>query len=193
MIGELIRDARQLAVAATGQATAGSIARVVLGTDSYRITFLQRIRNAARTAHIPLVNHLLRMVQTALFGIEIDRDVTLGDGVYLVHPLGIVIGGDSRIGARVRFYGSNTVGTVRDDGYPTIEEDVRVGAGARILGPIRIGARAQIGANAVVMVDVPADGVAVGVPARVLRPRAQREADGAAAEPRDPPPAPLSH
>jgi serine acetyltransferase len=68
--------------------------------------------------------------------------------------------------------GNNTVGSAKDNGCPVIEDDVLVGCGARILGPIRIGARAQIGANAVVVTDVPADAVAVGVPA-VIRTRGQ--------------------
>jgi serine O-acetyltransferase len=176
MFRALKRDAVELARVARGATSARAIARVVFGSDSYRITSLFRVRQAARAAHIPLVNHLLRMVQTALFSIEIDRDVTLGDGVYFVHSLGIVIGGDARIGARVRFYGNNTVGTIRDDGYPTIDDDVWVGAGARILGPIRVGRGARIGANAVVMCDVPAGCTAVGIPARILPARGDRSA-----------------
>lgn len=170
MLKRLYDDAVQLAVAATGAASRGNVARVVLHSDSYRITALQRLREAGRALHVPLVNHAVRVVQMALFAIEINTDVTLGEGVYFVHSLGVIIGGDARIGARVRFFGNNTVGTVHDDGYPVIEDDVWVGAGARILGPIRIGARARIGANAVVLCDVPPDHVAAGVPAKV-RPR----------------------
>jgi serine O-acetyltransferase len=162
----LWRDAIELARAADGRADATAIARAVLATDSYRIMAMQRTREAARRVHVPLVNHALRVLQMALFGIEIDRDVTLGRGVYFVHTSGIVIGGNAKIGDRVRFYGSNTIGTAKDDGYPTIEEDVWIGAGARILGPITIGARSRIGANAVVLTDVPPDSVAMGVPAR---------------------------
>jgi serine O-acetyltransferase len=169
MFQGLWTDAREMARAAKLPEGTRSAVKVMLSTDSYRIVFLNRIREAARRWHVPLVNHVLRMAQTALFGIEIDRDVQLGEGVYLVHPLGVVIGGDAKIGARVRFYGNNTVGTVRDDGYPVIEEDVWVGAGARILGPIRIGARSRIGANAVVLSDVPPDHVAVGIPAKIHR------------------------
>ena len=87
-----------------------------------------------------------------------------------MHPVGIVVGGAARVGARVRFMGSNTVGTARGDGHPTIGDDVVLGCGARVLGPVRVGARAVIGANAVVLSDVPEDAVAVGVPARVSDP-----------------------
>ncbi|MFP2925815.1 serine O-acetyltransferase EpsC [Pyxidicoccus sp. 3LG] len=168
MIGSLITDALELAKAANGTTDAKSIAKVVLTSDSYRITALNRAREAALAFRIPLVNHVLRVTQTAVMGIEIGKDVTLGSGVYFVHSLGVVIGGDARIGDRVRFYGNNTVGTAKDNGYPVIEDDVWIGAGARILGPVRIGARSRIGANAVVLQDVPPDSVAVGIPARIF-------------------------
>jgi serine O-acetyltransferase len=171
MLKQLHTDAVELARSAFGRVTPRDVAKVILSTDSYRITVMNRVREAARAWHVPGVNHLLRMAQTALFSIEIDAHVTLGDGVYFVHPIGIVLGGDARIGSRVRFYGNNTIGTIRDDGYPTIEDDVWIGAGARILGPVRIGARSRIGANAVVLRDVPPDHVAVGVPARIHRRR----------------------
>jgi serine O-acetyltransferase len=171
MFRTLYADAVELAWAARGEATRRAIVGVVLGTDSYRITLLNRLREGVRALHVPLANHVLRMAQTILFSIEIDSGVTLGEGVYFVHPWGIVVGGDARIGARVRFYGNNTIGTVRDDGYPVIEEDVWIGAVARILGPIRVGARSRIGANAVVLTDVPPDHVAVGVPARMHKRR----------------------
>jgi serine O-acetyltransferase len=174
MLRKLWEDATELARAARGDTGARSIASSVLSTDSFRITALNRIRESSRAWHVPLVNHLLRVVQTAVLGVEIGKEVTLGRGVYFVHPLGVVIGGDARIGDRVRFYGNNTVGTAKDNGYPIIEDDVWIGAGARILGPVRVGARSRIGANAVVLDDVPPDSVAVGIPAR-SRPRAPED------------------
>lgn len=168
MFKDLFNDALNLAQAESGTTDRKALMHAVLGTDSYRILALNRAREAARRFHVPLVNHALRVVQTAVLGIEIGKDVTIGKGVYFVHPLGVVIGGNARVGDRVRFYGNNTVGTAKDNGYPVIEDDVWVGAGARILGPIRIGARSRIGANAVVLTDVPADHVAVGIPAKVF-------------------------
>jgi serine O-acetyltransferase len=165
---DLFDDALELAKAESGNTDRRALMHAVLATDSYRILALNRARETARRFHVPLLNHVLRVVQTAVLGIEIGKDVTIGKGVYFVHPLGVVIGGDARIGDRVRFYGNNTVGTAKDNGYPVIEEDVWVGAGARILGPIRIGARSRIGANAVVLTDVPADHVAVGIPAKIF-------------------------
>jgi serine O-acetyltransferase len=171
MVRAFWQDAVELARASSGEVTAVSLAKAVLTNDSYAITRITDIRRVARALHIPLVNHALRVLQTSFYGIEIGKDVTLGKGVYFVHPLGVVIGGSSRVGDRVRFYGNNTVGTAKDNGYPVIEDDVWVGAGARILGPIRVGARARIGANAVVLDDVPPDSVVVGIPARMVSPK----------------------
>lgn len=167
MIGTLLEDARQMATMATSKSGRAPLLKMMLSSDGYAVLALDRLRRRARKLHVPFVNHALRVVQTAYFGIEIGKDVTLGKGVWFIHPLGIVIGGNAKIGDRVRFFGNNTVGTAKENGYPTIGDDVWVGAGARILGPVTIGARAKIGANAVVVTDVPPDSVAVGIPARV--------------------------
>ena len=168
MLSALLDDARELQRAAHFGAGLAGLLRAVLTTDSYRLLAASRVRQSARRRRLPLVNAGLRLAQQIYAGIEIGKDVELGAGVYFVHPVGVVIGGTSRIGKRVRFYGSNTVGATHDDGCPTIEDDVWVGAGARILGPIRVGARARIGANAVVLSDVAPDSVVVGVPAHAI-------------------------
>lgn len=171
VLSKVISDAVELTRAAQGQTGRGGapdtkeVLKIAASQDGYRVLFLNRLREAAR-GRVPGVNHTLRMVQTALFGIEIGKDVTLGEGVNFTHTLGIVIGGDAKIGARVKFMGNNTVGTAKDNGYPVIEDDVVVGCGARILGPVRVGARSVIGANAVVLSDVPPDTVVSGIPAK---------------------------
>ncbi len=169
MIGTLRREAKELALAMRRGPSDRVAIVTALGQDSYLIVALWRARCVARRWRVPLVNHLLRRVQSVVFGIELGNDIELGPGVFFVHPVGIVVGGTARVGARVRFMGSNTVGTAKDNGCPVIEDDVVVGAGARVLGPVRVGARAVIGANAVVLADIPPDGVAVGIPARVVR------------------------
>lgn len=163
-----MRDAVELSRTMFGDVRRANVARAALTQDSYVITTLNGIRVFARRWHVPVLNGLLRRVQSVFFGIEIGKEVTLGVGVYFVHPHGVVIGGDAVVGDRVRFYGSNTVGTAKDNGYPIIENDVVIGAGARILGPVRVGAGARIGANAVVLTDIPPGSVAVGIPARVV-------------------------
>lgn len=168
LFDDLLGDARELSRIAVGRADAKAAIQVALHYDSYTITALQRLRMLCRARHILGGNHALRLVQTAVFGIEIGKDVQLGRGVWFIHPIGIVIGGNTCVGNRVRFFGNNTVGQAKEDGYPVIEDDVWVGAGARVLGSIRIGARSMIGANAVVLQDVPPDSVAIGMPARII-------------------------
>ena len=170
MIRELLVDAIEMTRAEKRAPTVMNVAKMVITSDSYAVLALTRLREAARRRRVPGLGHMLRVVQTAFYGIEIGKDVVLGPGVSLVHTLGTVIGGTSRLGKRVRFMGNNTVGTAKDNGCPVIEDDVVVGCGARILGPVRIGAGSQIGANAVVVSDVPPNSVAVGIPA-VVRPR----------------------
>lgn len=152
-------------------------ASAALSQDAFKVLLTTRMRETARRWHVPGMNHALRLATTVLYGIEIGSDVELGDGVNFVHTLGTVIGGTSKIGARVKFMGNNTVGTAKDNGCPIIEEDVIVGCGARILGPVRIGKGAFIGANAVVLSDVPAGAVATGIPARVHAPTGERKSE----------------
>jgi serine O-acetyltransferase len=88
----------------------------------------------------------------------------------LPHPGAVVIQAN-RIGRDVTVQGSITIGMRDSTGFPTIGNDVFIGCGARILGSITVGDGARIGANAVVLVDVPPGCTAVGVPARIIRPR----------------------
>ncbi|HKP56760.1 MAG TPA: serine O-acetyltransferase EpsC [Polyangiales bacterium] len=170
MLRAVLRDAIEMTRASgAGAIDARTLARSVFLTDSFPVMVMTRVRETCRRWHVPGVNRVLRYTQMALFGIEIGRDVELGPGVFFVHTLGTVVGGNARLGARVKLMGSNTIGTAKDNGCPIIEDDVEIGCGARILGPVRIGARAQIAANAVVISDVPADALAIGVPA-VVRP-----------------------
>ena len=154
-----------------GTPTSKEAVQVALSQDGYKVLLTTRLRESARKWHVPGVNHALRLVTTVLYGIEIGNEIELGDGVNFAHTLGTVIGGTSKVGARVKFMGNNTVGTAKDNGCPVIEDDVVVGCGARILGPIRIGKGAFIGANAVVLSDVPAGAVVSGIPAKVHRRR----------------------
>lgn len=167
MLRQIFDDAIEMTRACALPVNLRNVARTVFLTDSFPMMALTRAREASRRYHIPLVNRALRYAQMIVYNVEVGRDVRLGPGVYFVHTLGTVVGGDTRIGARVRIMGANTIGTAKDNGCPVIEDDVVIGCGARILGPVRIGAGAQIGANAVVLEDVPAGATAVGVPARI--------------------------
>ncbi|WP_243076866.1 serine O-acetyltransferase EpsC [Microbacterium sp. SS28] len=112
-----------------------------------------------------------------LTGIEIHPGATIGRRFFIDHGMGVVIGETAEVGDDVMLYHGVTLGgRTRDGGkrHPTIGDGVAVGAGAKVLGPITIGAGSVIGANAVVTKDAPADSVLVGVPAK---PRSRRVGD----------------
>jgi serine O-acetyltransferase len=113
-----------------------------------------------------LVSHTGRM----LSGIEIHPGATIGPGFFIDHGMGVVIGETAEIRANVTLYHGVTLGGTswnKGKRHPTLEDDVVVGAGAKILGPITVGARTRVGANAVVVKNVPPDSVVVGIPGRV--------------------------
>jgi serine O-acetyltransferase len=176
LISEILRDTRAIARGLCRQEPGARELMKALSYDATLVLALSRVRQAAERWKVPGVNGMLRRVQTALFGVEIARDVVLGEGVLFLHTVGVVIGGDARIGDRVVFLGSNTIGSVGNKGYPRIGDDVVIGAGARILGSVTIGSGASIGANAVVLVDVPPGAVAVGVPAVVRGIQTEKDA-----------------
>jgi len=101
-------------------------------------------------------------------GSDIDITASIGHGLSLPHPTGVVIHKDAVIGPDCLILSCVTIGTRVGKGAPVLGRHVDVGTGAKILGAIRIGDRAVIGANAVVLTDIPAGATAVGVPARVL-------------------------
>jgi serine O-acetyltransferase len=106
-----------------------------------------------------------------LTGVEIHPGAVLGTGLFIDHATGVVIGETAEIGDDVTIYHGVTLGgTGRDTGkrHPTIGDRVTVGAGAKVLGPIKVGDDSRIGANAVVVKDVPSSAVVVGVPGQIV-------------------------
>ncbi|MDY3862704.1 MAG: serine O-acetyltransferase EpsC [Eubacteriales bacterium] len=133
---------------------------------------------AHRKAHQLLENghpFLARLVsQTArhFTGIEIHPGAKIGKGLVIDHGMGVVIGETAEIGDNCTIYQGVTLGgTGKDVGkrHPTLGDNVMVGAGAKILGPVKIGSRSKVAANAVVLHEVPKDCTAVGIPAKVVR------------------------
>jgi len=119
---------------------------------------------------MPLIGRFISHIGRWLSGIEIHPGATIGPGFFIDHGMGVVIGETAEIGPDVTLYHGVTLGGTswkKGKRHPTLEEAVVVGAGAKILGPITIGARTRVGANAVVVRDVPPDSVVVGIPGRV--------------------------
>ena len=105
-------------------------------------------------------------------GIEIHPGATIGKGLFIDHGMGVVIGETTVIGDNCTIYQNVTLGgTGKDVGkrHPTLGNNVLVGSGAKVLGPFKVGDNARIAAGAVVLSEVPANGTAVGVPARVVK------------------------
>lgn len=105
-------------------------------------------------------------------GIEIHPGATIGKGLFIDHGMGVVIGETAEIGDYCTIYQNVTLGgTGKDHGkrHPTLGNNVLVGAGARVLGPFKVGDNARIAAGAVVLTEVPDNATAVGVPARIVR------------------------
>ncbi|MFD7024036.1 serine O-acetyltransferase EpsC [Promicromonospora sukumoe] len=135
-------------------------------------------RAAHRLWRVPALRLPARLVSQfarAATGIEIHPGARLGRRMFIDHGMGVVIGETAVVGDDVMLYHGVTLGgrsLNRGKRHPTLGDRVTVGAGAKVLGPVWIGDDAQIGANAVVVKDVPAGAVAVGIPARVRVPKA---------------------
>ncbi|MBO9553650.1 serine O-acetyltransferase EpsC [Cellulomonas sp.] len=127
-----------------------------------------------RVPSLRLPARLVSQLARAVTGIEIHPGARLGRRLFIDHGMGVVIGETAEVGDDVvLFHGSTLGGKTMRHGkrHPTLGDNVVVGAGAKILGPVWIGSGAQVGANAVVIHDVPAGAIAVGVPAQIrLRP-----------------------
>ena len=105
-------------------------------------------------------------------GIEIHPGATIGEKLFIDHGMGVVIGETAEVGNNVTIYHGVTLGGIGGDKgskrHPTVKDNVIIGTGAKILGPITIGENSKIGANAVVLKDVPPNSTAVGIPARII-------------------------
>ena len=136
-------------------------------------------RLAHRLWSKPALRGLARVLSQAtrfLTGIEIHPGASIGRRFFIDHGIGVVIGETAEIGDDVMIYHGVTLGgrsLQRVKRHPTIGDRVTIGAGAKVLGPVSIGADTAIGANAVVTRDVPAESIATGIPA-VIRPRSEK-------------------
>lgn len=130
------------------------------------------VRPALLRKPFSMLYHLLYKLVQILTGIELPCEVEVGRNFVIDHFGGIVVSGYARFGDNCRIRNGVVIGlrSIEEPCAPQIGNDVDIGAGAKVLGPVRIGNGVRIGANAVVLTDVPDDSVAVGVPA-VIKPR----------------------
>lgn len=131
-----------------------------------------RIAHTLHVWRIPFIPRFLSQLARWLTGIEIHPGATIGEGCFIDHGMGVVIGETAILDNNVTLYQGVTLGgTGKERGkrHPTLGSNVVVGAGAKVLGNITIGDNVQIGSNAVVIRDVPADSTVVGIPGRVVK------------------------
>ena len=149
---------------------------IILTYPGVKAVFLHQIAHFFCVAKFDLIARVISQFSRFLTGIEIHPKAKIGKNLFIDHGMGVVIGETSEIGDNVTIYHAVTLGGISpsidsDDQrnvkrHPTLKNNVVVGSGAQVLGPIIVGENAKIGANAVVTKDVPENAVMVGIPAK---------------------------
>jgi serine O-acetyltransferase len=169
------REVREdLAAALERDPAARAVGRVemLLTYGGVQALLSHRISHALHEAGIPLLPRLLAYLTAAVTGVEIHPAARIGRGLFIDHGSGVVIGETAEVGDHVTIYQGVTLGGTgfaRGKRHPTVGDEVMIGAGSALLGPIEIGERAKIGANSVVIHDVPPNSTVVGNPGHPVR------------------------
>ena len=138
----------------------------------FHAIFFHRIAHFFYTKRLYFIAILISQIARHLTGIEIHPGAKIGKRLLIDHGMGVVIGETATIGDDCTIYHNSTLGGTGKDKYkrhPDIGNNVMVGSGAKVLGPIKIGNNVKIGANAVVLHDIPNNVTVVGVPERIVR------------------------
>jgi serine O-acetyltransferase len=166
-----------LAVVFERDPAATSKLEVVLTYAGYHALLAYRIAHRLHAWGVPFIPRAISQLARLLTGIEIHPAAKIGRGFFIDHGMGVVIGETAEIGDHVTlFQGVTLGGTGKERGkrHPTLGNHVVVGAGAKILGGIRIGDNVKIGANSVVLKSVPANSTVIGVPGRIIKAEGDR-------------------
>lgn len=184
VITKTVGGVRSHIAAARGRdpATANvSSLEIILTWPGVQALLAYRLANRLRRSGVPLLPYAVSYLSRAVTGIEIHPDAKIGPGLFIDHGAGVVIGETAEIGEDVTLYQGVTLGgTGFQSGkrHPTVEDNVTIGSGAKLLGPIRVGHGAKIGANSVVVEDVPPRSTVVGNPGHPVRVDGRKVADG---------------
>jgi len=158
---------------------AKSILSIILTYPGVKAVFFYRIANFFYLAKFDLIARIISQATRFFTGIEIHPGATIGKNLFIDHGMGVVIGETSIIGDNVTIYHAVTLGGIspsidsdsqrNEKRHPTIGNDVVIGSGAQIIGPVKVGKCARIAANAVVVNNVADDTTMVGVPAKAIK------------------------
>ncbi len=174
--GEVRRDVR--AARARDPAARGvSPVEILAAWPGIHALLAYRVAHAMHHAGVPLLPRLLSTLTRSVTGIEIHPAATIGEGLFIDHGVGVVIGETADIGDNVTLYQGVTLGGTgfaTGKRHPTVQDNVTIGSGAKLLGPITVGHGAKIGANSVVITDVPPNSTVVGNPGHPVRVEGRR-------------------
>jgi serine O-acetyltransferase len=145
---------------------------ILLTYGGVQALLAHRVSHALHEAGVPLIPGFLANLVRVATGVEIHPAARIGRGLFIDHGAGVVIGETAEVGDHVTMYQGVTLGGTgfaRGKRHPTVGDQVMIGSGAKLLGPIAVGARSKVGANSVVIHDVPADATVVGNPGHPVR------------------------
>ncbi len=173
----LSRIKQDLEVVFERDPAATSRLEVILTYAGFHALLAYRVSHWLWQKRIPFLPRALSQLARWLTGIEIHPGATIGTGFFIDHGMGVVVGETAEIGDYVTlFQGVTLGGTGKERGkrHPTVGNHVVIGAGAKILGAIRVGDNVKIGANSVVLKSVPPHSTVIGVPARIIKMEGER-------------------
>jgi serine O-acetyltransferase len=168
-----VASARDRDPAARGVGTT----EILLNWGGVQAILTHRFAHALHESGVPLAPMALSYATRAVTGVEIHPAASIGADLFIDHGSGVVIGETAEIGDRVTLYQGVTLGGTgfaRGKRHPTVEDDVTIGSGAKLLGPITVGHCAKVGANSVVIQDVPPNSTVVGNPGHPVRVEGRR-------------------
>lgn len=170
---------RDIAAAKQRDPAARSVSSVEILTSwpGVHALLLHRVAHALLKNDIPILPRLLAYISRSLTNVEIHPAAKIGESFFIDHGTGVVIGETAEIGDNVTLYQGVTLGgTGFSTGkrHPTVQDNVTIGSGAKLLGPITVGHGAKIGANTVVITDVPPNATVVGNPGHVVKVEGER-------------------
>jgi serine O-acetyltransferase len=162
---------RDIAAVRERDPAARSALEVVLAYPGFHARQFHRLAHGLQRRGVPVIPRVISHISRAITGIEIHPGARIGDGLFIDHGMGVVIGETAEIGEDCHILQGVTLGgtsTKRAKRHPTLGNRVVVGAGAKLIGAIEVGDNARIGANAVVVTNVPENATVVGVPGHVV-------------------------